>query len=148
MSFDPQMVTIKHQDGSNACVFKVLSITGDNALVYHLGAVEANVIQSLTPASGKFQVGSDGRVNELDKTFYYFAAAVSSLSGAWVGGAIEIQAGSVTELFTGTPMIYGENGETITKMSVTANVITVQQQKQFGANAALGKPAKFNAIWR
>lgn len=90
MVFDPDYVNIK-ADAAQEMTFKPTALAGDAALETGSVASAANLIQSLTPASGKFQVGSDNNTNANLIVYYFFAfgeAVGSSGSSDAPGGPL------------------------------------------------------------
>lgn len=73
LGFSPTVVHIKGALGQEA-TFKVLSLAGDAAFEYGTVAAAANMIQSLTVSTGKFQLGTDPNVNNNTSVYYFFAA--------------------------------------------------------------------------
>lgn len=143
MGFTPALVNI-HARATQAGVFKVTALAGDAALAYSSLASAANEIQSLTPVAGKFQVGTDNTANNNALTYDWFAFADYSGISTWVGVALEIQAGSVSDPTTGTPTVYVANGQHTTKLTVAANVITEAANHDFGDQAVAGYGTIYN----
>ena len=81
MGFDPRLVHIK-ADAGQFCDWKVSSLAGDLTLLYGTAASVADKIQSLTPASGQFQVGQNVEVNNGALTYFFFAFGHAPLAGA------------------------------------------------------------------
>lgn len=76
LAFNPTVVCIKARAGQ-FCDWKVNSLAGDATLIYGNAASAANKIQSLSPAAGQFQVGTDAEVNNSILTYDWFAATIS-----------------------------------------------------------------------
>jgi hypothetical protein len=145
MAFDPQAVFIRLYTGSQLMAVKNESLAGDAAYSFAEAVSAANLIQSLTPATGKFQVGTNATVNSSGLEYHFFAFAQGTGVAAWAGVGIEIQAGSEPGGFAGDPFIYALNGQHNTKMSTDDTpTITVEAQHDFGAAATSGgNPAYF-----
>src|SRR3990167_2201562 len=104
MGFDPRLVHIK-ADAGQFCDWKVSSLAGDLTLLYGTAASVADKIQSLTPASGQFQVGQNVEVNNGALTYFFFAFGHAPLGGAPIGADYLVgtaQAGLSAEIVVGT----------------------------------------------
>ncbi len=87
MSFDPDFVYIKgnaNQEGR----WKVTALAGDAALQNGSEVAVANRIQSLVPASGKFEVGTNAEVNSSAVGTYYFFAVEDASVGSGSAGPV------------------------------------------------------------
>ena len=89
LTFNPQLVQTRIGGGAaQFAVFKGASLAGDAALNYSNLASAANKIQSLTPAAGKFQVGTDNEVNANAFAYYWFAFDVTPVAGGALNAAL------------------------------------------------------------
>jgi len=80
MDFDPLFVAIK-ADAGQLGVWKPYALAGDLSLNFGTVASVANKIQSLTPASGQFQVGTHAEVNNGSLTYFFFAFSEGGTGG-------------------------------------------------------------------
>jgi len=84
LSFNPDFVQIKANAGQEAW-FKITSLTGDAALPYAAAPQNSNRIQSLTPADGQFEVGTNSDTNSgvIAEYFWFAFSASTGGDGRW-----------------------------------------------------------------
>ncbi len=123
MSFSPTVVGIKGDTAQEAAWRTLATPVGDASFQYATGATVSDRIESMTPANGQFQVGSDAEVNSVSAFAYYFFAFGNS------GGILHTWGDGTT--IVPKRIAYDTRADDfITKVQVQASVYQADQLEQ------------------